>query len=65
MSYNSRETPIAYFSVQVESLQLDQCFRPFFSHFATIKFYQVKFADTSIAGRTAKKVTKILRSFGF
>ena len=32
------ETPIAYCSVWIESLRFDQCFRPFFRHFATMKF---------------------------
>ena len=58
--------PIAHSSVQVESLQFDQCFRPLFSHFAAGPYlYQVKFTDTSSADKTARNITKILRSFGF
>ena len=32
------ETPIVYCCVQGESLQIDQCFKPFSSHFVTIRF---------------------------
>ena len=31
------ETPMAYCSIGIESLLFDQCFRPFFRHFATMK----------------------------
>ena len=31
------ETPMAYCSILIETLRFDQCFRPFFRHFATIK----------------------------
>ena len=57
--------PIAYCSVKKESLQFDKCLGSFFGHFATLKFYKVKFfTDTSCVGMTARKVTKILQSFG-
>ena len=59
MSNNSRgrdETSIAYCSVSGESSQFDQHFRPFFNHFATMKFfYKIKFTDASSAGKTATK----------
>ena len=32
------ETPMAYCSIRIESLRFDQCFRPFFRDFATMKF---------------------------
>ena len=38
------ERPIAYCSARRESLRFDRCFRPFFSHFATMNnFYEVEF----------------------
>ena len=40
--------------VERESLQFDQCFRPFFSHFAIVKFHIVQFPDTSSAGKTVR-----------
>ena len=43
MTLERGETATAYCSVQGESLQFDQRFRPFSSHFATMKFYKVKF----------------------
>ena len=39
ITFERGETPIAYYSVQVESSQFDQHFWPFFSYFATIKFF--------------------------
>ena len=59
------KTPIAYCFVYGESLRFDQSFRPFFSHFAIMKFNKVKFIDISSAGKTAIKITKILQSFSF
>ena len=55
MTFERDKTPIAYCSVQVEFLHFDQCFRPFFSPFATIKCYQANFTDTSSDGKTAKE----------
>ena len=41
-------------SVYRESLQFDQCFRPLFSHFVTMKCYKVEFAYTSSADKIGK-----------
>ena len=67
ITFEGGETPMAYCSILTESLRFDQCFRPFFRHFATMKVisYKVEFTNTSSAGRTARKITKILRSVGF
>ena len=46
-------------------LQFDQCFRLFFGHYETMKFYKVEFTDTSSACMIARKITKILQSFSF
>ena len=37
IALEGKETPMAYCSIWIESLRFDQCFRPFFRHFATIK----------------------------
>ena len=57
--------PIVYCSLCGESLQFDPCFRPLPATLQSLNFYKVEFADTSSAGKTARKITKILRSFGF
>ena len=44
-----------------ESLLFDQFFRPLFSHFETMNFYEVEFNYTFSAGRTARKIIKIIR----
>ena len=36
----------------------DQCFRPFLSDFATMKFYKVEFTYTSGADKTTRKLQK-------
>ena len=36
---------------------------PFCSHFATIKFWKVELTYVCRAGRTARKITKILSAF--
>ena len=49
-----------------ESLyDLIQCFRLFFSHFAAMKFCRVEFTYISSARKKVRKISKILRSFGF
>ena len=37
---------------------------PFSVILQPLKFHKVEFTDTSYAGKTARKITKVLRSFG-
>ena len=46
-------------------MQFDRCFRSFFSHFATTKFYQVKFTDPPSAGTRANEITKTFDCLAF
>ena len=53
------------YSVLRGHLYFDQCLRPFFSHFATMKFCKVEFTYICSASETTRKITKILQPFGF
>ena len=65
MSFHERaEMPNAHCSVEGDSAQFDQCFRPFFNHFPARKLCRIEFTDTSSAGKTARKIAEILRPFG-
>ena len=53
------------FILHEESLQFDQCFRPFSVILQPLKFYKVEFTYTSSAVKTVRKISKFLRSVGF
>ena len=57
-----------FYIVQCEEpLGFDHCFRPSFSHFATIRllYNVVVFTNILSARKTARKITQILLSLGF
>ena len=52
------ETPMAYCFVWIESLRFDQCFRPFFRHFATMIFTKLNLQILLVLVGQRKKLKK-------
>ena len=66
MSCNSYgETPICIVLCEESSYDLTKCFKHFSAILRPWHFYNVEFTYTSSPRKTARKITKILQSFGF
>ena len=59
------ETPIVHRYVYGASLQFDQNYSSFSTHFATMKFYKVELIATSSTAKAVRKITKMIQSIGF